>query len=268
MEKQGTIYKIENLVNGKVYIGQTIKDASRRIQCHIIKLNKKYHNNRHLQHAWNKYGEDNFRYTIIETCTEKEMDDREMFWIKHCINTVGVYNIEGGGNNRKIITDETRKRLSEAGKRAYQNPITLKRRIKQWEKISGKNHFNNKPVICVTDGLVFYSITAAAQHYGVDMKAISQALSGRNPYCKSADGRAKLEFDFYKEGQVYLLKNHIHGQSKAVFCPTTGEEFPSVTHAAEKYGLPTTNISKACKGQRKYAGKLDDGTPLKWEYVT
>ena len=127
MEKNmGTIYKIENLVNGKVYVGQTIRSANRRLQVHKIKLQKQYYNNPHLQRAFNKYGESSFRTSIIEKCAVEDTDDREIFWIEYYKNTVGVYNIEGGGNNRKIITEETRQRLSEAGEKSYKNPDTLK----------------------------------------------------------------------------------------------------------------------------------------------
>jgi len=267
MGKIGTIYKIENLVNGKVYIGQTIRSANRRWQVHKIKLQKQYHNNLHLQSAFNKYGEQSFMPSIIERCTVEDTDDREIFWIEYYKNTVGVYNIEVGGNNRKIITEETRQRLSEAGKKSYKNPDILKTRKKQWEEISGENHFNNKPVICVTDGNVFYSITAAAKHYGINMKNISQMLSGRTPYVRCINGNDKLEFEYYKEGKKYKPKQHIHGLSRKVICITTSEIFNSVTEASGKYNIPTTNISKACKGKGKYAGKLKDGTILEWKYA-
>lgn len=52
----------------------------------------------------------------------------------------------------------------------------------------------------------------------------------------------------------------------AVFCITTNKKFNSLTEASNLYNVPTTNISKCCKGQRNLAGQLKDGTPLVWMY--
>lgn len=267
MKKTGTIYKIENLVNGKVYVGQTVKNVQRRMQCHIVKLNGNYHNNIHLQNAWNKYGEKNFKFSIIEHCPIDIIDDREIFWINFYKKKCGVYNIEGGGNYRKIITSETKKRLSEAGKAAYKNPKILAKRREQWRKARGKHHHNNKPVICLNDNKIFYSITAAAEYYNIHICSISDSLRGRKPYTFSNDRKTRLEFEYYEEGKEYAPKHHINGHCKQVICITTNEIFESITSASRKYNIPTTNISKVCKGQRKYAGKLEDGTKLTWKYV-
>lgn len=62
------IYKITNLVNNKVYIGSS-KNIDRRIIQHRQKLNKNKHYNSYLQRAWNKYGEDNFKFETVEIIT-------------------------------------------------------------------------------------------------------------------------------------------------------------------------------------------------------
>ena len=59
------IYKILNNVNGKFYIGSTNNFNNRKIT-HLTKLNKGKHENKYLQRAWNKYGEDNFEFIILE----------------------------------------------------------------------------------------------------------------------------------------------------------------------------------------------------------
>ncbi|EOP36183.1 GIY-YIG nuclease family protein [Bacillus cereus] len=266
MNKQGVIYKIENSVNGKVYIGQTIKDVHRRLKTHISSLRGGYHINKYLQKAFNKYGEENFKSEIIEKCTIEELDAKEIQWISYYKNTGMSYNIEGGGNLRKVIADETRKKLSISGKKSYQNPIVLAKRKKQWEELSGKGNSNSKEIICINDNKVFASITEAGEYYKISMKSISNSLIGRNPYCKSFDGKTKLEFCYYEGEKEYVPKKHIHAQSKAVRCITTGEIFESVAKASEKYSLYTNNISKVCKGKRKHTGRLEDGTRLRWEY--
>jgi len=55
-------------------------------------------------------------------------------------------------------------------------------------------------------------------------------------------------------------------KSKQVICLTNNKVFNSITCGANKYNIATTSISQCCKGRAKYAGKLKDGTKLKWMY--
>lgn len=64
------IYMIRNKVNDKVYIGQSIS-IEERFCSHKRKLNNKTHDSRHLQYAWNKYGEEAFEFEIICECEKK-----------------------------------------------------------------------------------------------------------------------------------------------------------------------------------------------------
>lgn len=59
------IYKIENLINGKVYIGSS-KDVYKRIDNHIMRLKGGYHINKHLQSSYNKYGKRGFKFEVIK----------------------------------------------------------------------------------------------------------------------------------------------------------------------------------------------------------
>lgn len=94
----GGIYKIENKVNHKVYIGQT-HNFGKRWRDHLNALNGNYHNNKHLQNAWNKYSPMAFTFSIIEECKE-DMGKHEIFWIKEykAINDNYGYNVSIGGN--------------------------------------------------------------------------------------------------------------------------------------------------------------------------
>ena len=57
------IYKIENIVTGTVYIGQTTNYWD-RIRKHLFMLNEVKHENPHLQDDWNRFGRDNFKFCI------------------------------------------------------------------------------------------------------------------------------------------------------------------------------------------------------------
>lgn len=57
-------------------------------------------------------------------------------------------------------------------------------------------------------------------------------------------------------------------KGKRVLCVTTGKVFESITEAAKYYHINKGNyISYCCKNKRCYAGKLEDGTRLNWEYI-
>jgi group I intron endonuclease len=92
------IYKIENKVNGKVYVGQSVNIES-RWKAHKSELRRDTHYNTHLQKSWNKYGEDNFEFSVIEECLEQELDDKEIYWIDyyHCCEAEYGYNSQIGG---------------------------------------------------------------------------------------------------------------------------------------------------------------------------
>lgn len=74
------IYKIENIVNNKVYIGQSINIYERWL-AHKRDLRNNKHHNYYLQNSYNKYGENNFTFEIIETCKEEVLSEREFYWI-------------------------------------------------------------------------------------------------------------------------------------------------------------------------------------------
>jgi len=75
------IYKICNLVNGKIYVGQTVNLHHRKDQ-HISALKTVKHSNPHLQSAWNKYGDSMFEFSILEVCHFAQLNERENFWIE------------------------------------------------------------------------------------------------------------------------------------------------------------------------------------------
>ena len=105
------IYCIENRVNHKKYIGQSISIFKRWKQ-HVLGLNKERHYNCHLQGAWNKYGYSNFSFYILEICNRESLNEREKFWIAklHTFGSHG-YNQNSGGDNAEI-SDETKLKLS------------------------------------------------------------------------------------------------------------------------------------------------------------
>lgn len=90
------IYKIQNTINDKIYVGQS-RDIRNRWKRHVKDLNCGCHENNHLQAAWNKYGQSVFRFDLIEECSVAELDEKEQYWIAQCRALENGYNFDRGG---------------------------------------------------------------------------------------------------------------------------------------------------------------------------
>lgn len=89
---QNVIYKIRNLVNGKFYVGSTV-DARVRFQAHKRRLRKGTHQSPHLQAAWNKYGEDCFKFEVVEVVENRdELLAVEQTWLDEHAGKSYCYN--------------------------------------------------------------------------------------------------------------------------------------------------------------------------------
>jgi group I intron endonuclease len=75
------VYKIINVVNGRVYVGSAARTFRGRWFGHINSLRAGVHSNSYLQRAWNKYGEEAFVFWIVETCPSEKCVEREQVWI-------------------------------------------------------------------------------------------------------------------------------------------------------------------------------------------
>lgn len=74
------IYSITNTKNGKRYIGSAVR-FERRWKGHRVALRRGNHHSRHLQAAWNKYGEGAFQFEVVVTCEPEDLISQEQFWI-------------------------------------------------------------------------------------------------------------------------------------------------------------------------------------------
>lgn len=98
------IYKITNKINGKAYVGQS-KHIKRRWREHVNGLE-----NSTIGNAIKKYGEENFSFEILESCSIEELNDREIYYIDK-LDTYGKgYNVTTGGDGvkgvGKVLTPE------------------------------------------------------------------------------------------------------------------------------------------------------------------
>jgi group I intron endonuclease len=109
------IYKIKNLVDGKIYIGSSINVENREYK-HFWMLNKNIHDNNHLQNSYNKIGSENFKFEVIEECETILLINRENYYI----NQYNSNNQEFGYNmalvnefRRNTYNDDVKLKLSK-----------------------------------------------------------------------------------------------------------------------------------------------------------
>jgi len=94
------IYKITNLINGKIYVGKDTKDRRSYYGSGIV-----------IKQAIKKYGKKNFRKEILEKCSDYQiLNEREKYWIEklHAIRPSG-YNICSGGEGGDVLTNHPRR---------------------------------------------------------------------------------------------------------------------------------------------------------------
>jgi group I intron endonuclease len=108
------IYCIINIKNSKKYIGSS-KNIRQRLWSHRAELRHNKHENSHLQNAWNKYGEHNFDYYILEKCEESLLLEKEQLYID-TINPEYNMNKE---TQRPPCTKESRIKQSNTRKKLY-----------------------------------------------------------------------------------------------------------------------------------------------------
>jgi group I intron endonuclease len=87
------IYKIINIINSKFYVGSAV-DLKRRKTRHFSELRGNKHNNRHLQAAWNKYGEQAFVFVVLEeVAADADLLTAENVWLHAHVGQENCYNI-------------------------------------------------------------------------------------------------------------------------------------------------------------------------------
>lgn len=144
--KLSGVYVIKNLINNKIYIGSTKMSFKRRYLEHVRLLKIKKHHNFYLSNAVNKYGIENFEFSIIEIINNISIPylrQRESYYIDILNSITCGYNL----SNRTISPPynlESNKKISNTLKEKYktdsvfrENQLYLnskKRGIPSWNK--------------------------------------------------------------------------------------------------------------------------------------
>lgn len=180
------IYKIQNEIDGKVYIGSTLH-FRKRMSEHYCQLNRNKHHSLYLQNSFNKYGVDSFNVYIIENCTLDILHSRELFWITQFNSTDRLF-----GYN--IVECEL---IPSYGPRSEQHKANISRSLtgrkltlttktnmsnSRIGRFKGKDSFVSRPVIQYDKKgnyiQEFNTITEASLYTGISRTGINNNLSG------------------------------------------------------------------------------------------
>lgn len=191
MNDNYSVYK-HTAPNGKIYIGITGRDVERRWQ-----NGKNYKTSPHFNNAIQKYGWDGISHEVLFSCLSKEQAEQkeiELIAFYKSNNPQYGYNIENGGNANGKLSEETKRKISEALKgRKVENrrKHTEEEKKRVSEKLKGRQspmkgkHWTPEQIarvgtaiVCIETGERFCSLKDAERKTGLDHCAISKVLKG------------------------------------------------------------------------------------------
>lgn len=269
------IYEIKNLIDNKRYIGQSV-NIYKRWKSHRCELNNNDHKNSYLQNAWNKYGEKNFKFSILNTCNQEDLDSKEIYYITlhNTTNEDLGYNLTSGGNSQKIISGRSIQKMIDIRWTDQKRKENADRIIGANNPMFGKTGSQNpesKAVICINTGEMFESLKLAAKW--CDLKnspMIGQVCRGiRKTAGKHPITGEKLRWKFVNEDDKtvssrkqgsYLsedAKNKIRIANKGrtphnknlrlVYCVELDKVFKNATEASQELGIKSSLILACCR---------------------
>ena len=220
------IYKIQNKINGHIYIGQS-KNIEARIRSHInssFNANDKDYN-MIIHKAIRKYGEKNFTYEIVEECLLSELNEKETYWINYYNSFHNGYNATTGGDSSYL----------KKGKEV------------ELYDFDG-NYIKSYP-----------SVSIAAKELGVRAATIYSILKGERLSTKNYQFK-------YKEDTTTTISKYSNrqGGKKKVYQYNDDNNliniFESAAQAGRELDIDSSAIIKVCKGKLKHCGGY------KWSY--
>lgn len=196
------IYKIQNNLNGKTYVGQTRRTLKKRLDEHI-KDKKSI-----VSRAINKYGLHNF--TITEVCSVlkiKNLNLMEEYFISY-FNSVAPYGYNKVGYcNTKLIVSESTKRKVSQSKKGIKRSEQLKQKLKTFYK--NNYHPSSKAILQYDFSGNFikeFGSTKEADSFGFCHQNIWRCCAGKKLSHKKFFWFYKENFDYSK--LQYLVKRY------------------------------------------------------------
>lgn len=193
LKKTRGIYSITQISSGKRYIGSTYRNFYDRFCSHKAALRRGRHSSILLQRAWDKYGESDFKFEVLEV-SDADLGKRELEYIKlyKSYDPKFGFNISRETSNCRLGHQQSlssRKKISRAltgikrsehtiekmrsAKSGHNNPMFGTKQSK--ELVERRVSKRRRPVVRC-DGKIYSSISEAARDIGSLPQVVSQAL--------------------------------------------------------------------------------------------
>lgn len=235
------IYRLVNIINGKIYIGSSKKLDNRKYS-HFQELRIGKHGNKKLQHAYNKYGESAFKFFVVELCNLEDLIEREQFWIDYLDVTKKGYNICAKAGRPPLLSAAQLKKMSIQRKGKKKEPFSKEWKLKL--KIAAQKPRPSQSI----------SIKKIWDSKG-DRK-IDLVCSSCGKIKKTNPSDSQLNFKKYKCRPCYLLSHRLPLQPShvAVICPCCNvDRLLSLDHTRRKRSMTCYKCSlKSRKVPKKW----------------
>lgn len=201
------IYTITNVINKKIYVGYA-KNIQFRWYTHIGKLRRNKHDSSILQNAWNKHGEENFSFEILEECPIELMIALEHYWctILNTHDRKFGYNcrLTNPNNDLYIPSYEIKKKIgtsnSGKNKKGMKQPESQRIKLRENSFLKGKKGLlsihSTKEIYQYTKNGVFirkYDYISQVSDYGFDKGCVIAVAKGRRATHKGY----KWKYEYY-----------------------------------------------------------------------
>jgi len=260
------VYKHTNLINGKVYIGQTRQEPEKRWKNGL----SSYRHNAHFLAAIKKYGWENFSHEILkEKLTYKEMKYWEDFYVEYydARNPEKGYNIIAGGLdspfqelwNDPAFREKMSKQQSELMKERLKDPEKIEL-LRQAMKKYWSEHPERKEEFAKESSermKKLWEDPEVQKKYSELMKERWQDPEQREKLTQHNKDNANKNW----QNPKYRKK-----MCRAVINVETGLEFESGAAAGRWCNIDRSCITRALKSGRSSGKHPETGEPLHWKY--
>lgn len=206
---------------------------------------------------------------LHDNLSENVANDLEVWYIREYRDVIGydLCNIADGGEGVALFGEQNgfynKNHSKETRNKMSKNHADVKR----------EKHPQARKVICLNTGEIFNCINDAGEYYRCQHVDISRCCKGKRNTCGQLEDGTKLKWMYLEDynnlnEREKKEKLNEDRKTKKVICITTNEIFKSIADASKFYDIQSSGISRCCKGESRFCGKLIDGTKLTWMFLS
>lgn len=287
------IYKAENKINNKVYVGKTKGTLEGRMRSHISD-SVKYKSKTYFHNAIRKYGSNNFQFSVVEEVDGNSvsfLNDREKYWIKTLDSRIpNGYNMTKGGDGNdgtikpnlgvklseeqkeklrlanlgKKLSIETKEKMSKSQYKSYQNPNrgTIRGRISPKKGIPTGVEAWNKGFVGFLKGKKAWNFGLTKETHP-SIASASEKMKGKDAWNKGLTKDTDERVKKYTESLINSTNSSVFKKGQVAWnkgIPTIHTEESnkkrSETMKGKKKSPETIENMKAAQRKRRAESKL------------